>query len=412
VASTDTDHAPRVALERTASAITSARRAMAAERYPVSSFAVEWRWIADLVPIAEDWRELAGRALEPNVFYEPAFALAAAAVFGDGVGAVLVWSGTQPRRLLGFFPARIVGRRYGLKLPLLLGWTHPYAPLGTPLVDREVAEPVIAAWLAHLCRDQRLPGLLLLPLLTEEGPFAAALGTILRRGQMPCADFDRHRRAMLAPEGNRSGYVERALSRRKRQQLRRFTRRLGEQGEVLFTAATDHSRVIRALEDFLALEAGGWKGRAGTAAAQNEDIHCFVKTALHDLSLEHKARINRVLLDGRPIAAGVILRSGNRAWFWKIAYNETFARYSPGVMLSVALTEQLLEDASIAQTDSCVPGDHPMIDSIWRERLPLCNRMIAVRPEAPFVRARRLETLRGSGAAAAKAIRAWLRGAR
>ncbi len=78
MASIGSQYAPRVALERTASAIASARRAVVADRYAVNSFAVEWRWFAELVPIADDWRDLAARALEPNVFYEPAFALAAA----------------------------------------------------------------------------------------------------------------------------------------------------------------------------------------------------------------------------------------------------------------------------------------------------------------------------------------------
>ena len=99
--------APRVALKGTVAAIASARRAVLADRYPISSFAVEWRWLADLVAVADEWRSLAARALEPNVFYEPAFALAAGAVFGRDVGAVLVWSGDEPRKLLGFFPARV-----------------------------------------------------------------------------------------------------------------------------------------------------------------------------------------------------------------------------------------------------------------------------------------------------------------
>ena len=84
------------------------------------------------------WRRC---ALEPNVFYEPAFARAAAPVFGRDAGAGLVWSRTMPPRLLGFFPARIERRRYGVPLPVLTGWTHPFAPLGTPLVDREIDEP-------------------------------------------------------------------------------------------------------------------------------------------------------------------------------------------------------------------------------------------------------------------------------
>jgi tetraacyldisaccharide 4'-kinase len=57
-----------------------------------SLFRVEWRPLADLGAITADWRALAGSALEPNVFYEPSFAQAAAPVLGRDVGAGLIWS--------------------------------------------------------------------------------------------------------------------------------------------------------------------------------------------------------------------------------------------------------------------------------------------------------------------------------
>ena len=76
------DPAPVVALEHAASAIATARRAALADRYAANAFTVEWRPLTGLEPIAPQWRELAARALEPNVFYEAAFALPAAPVFG------------------------------------------------------------------------------------------------------------------------------------------------------------------------------------------------------------------------------------------------------------------------------------------------------------------------------------------
>lgn len=400
-----TDHAPLVALDGAASAIASARRAVVADRYAIDSFKIEWRELVQLKAITDEWRELAARALAPNVFYEPAFALAAAPVFGRGAGAVLVWSGTSPRKLLGFFPARIKTRRYGLKLPVLVGWTHPYAPLGTPLVEREAAEPVIAAWLAHLAGNPKLPGVLLLPFVPEDGPFAAALGAILRRAQMPAAALNRHRRALLAPHGDRSQYIERALGARRLRELRRVARRLGDLGAMLFTTATEPSAVALAIEDFLVLEASGWKGKAGTAAACRDDTSRFIRTGLAGLAAEGKVAIKRVLLDGRAIAATITLRSADAAWFWKTAYDERFARFAPGVLLTAALTEDLVEDVAIAQTDSCATAGHPVMEHIWRERLALCDLMVAVRPQAPFSRARRLETLRSALIAAAKSVR-------
>ena len=393
-----------------ASAIASARRAVLADRYAATSFTVEWRSIAQLAPIAGPWRELAARALEPNVFYEPAFALAAAPILAPDAGAVLVWSGANPRQLLGFFPGRIETRRYGVRLPILVGLTHPFGPLGVPLVEREAAEPVVAAWLAHLAADQALPALTLLPFLTEAGPFAKALAAILQRAQMPAADFNRHQRALLQPAGERSLYIEGAIAPRQRKELRRRWRRLSETGAVLVTAAMDPSPVAAALEDFFALEAGGWKGEIGTAVASNDELRRFVRTAVNGLAAEGKVTIDRILIDGRAIAATIILRSGNGAWFWKIAYDESFSRFSPGVMLSVVVTDEILEDLNVVRADSCATADHPMIDRLWRERLPLCDRLFAVRPQAPFAIARGLEGLRAAAMSGAKRLRGALRG--
>jgi len=391
--------------EDAAGAIAKARRATLADRYAANSFTVEWRALAELESIVAEWRELAAQALEPNVFYEPAFLLAAAPVFGGDAGAVLVWSGTDSRRLLGLFPGRIVNRRYGLKLPVLLGLTHPYGPLGVPLVEREAAEPVIAAFFAHLASAETLPGLVLLPFLPEDGPFGAALAPILRRAQMPVADFNHHQRALLAPGDERSLYVERAIGRRQQKELRRRWRRLAETGAVLITAATEPAAVGRALDDFLALEAGGWKGRAGTATADHEHLRRFIAAAVCDLAAEGKAAINRILVDGRAIAATIVLHSGRCAWFWKIAYDEAFARYSPGVMLTVELTRELLDDVNVASVDSCATANHSMIDRLWCERLPLCDRLIAVRSHPPFALARGLEGLRAAAIAQAKTVR-------
>jgi hypothetical protein len=52
-----------------------------------------------------------------------------------------------------------------------------------------------------------------------------------------------------------------------------------------------------------------------------------------------------------------------------------------------------------------------MIDHVWRERLALSDRLIALRPSAmPFALACWIETLRRSAMAAARAFRDRIRG--
>jgi CelD/BcsL family acetyltransferase involved in cellulose biosynthesis len=377
-----------------------------------SDFLVEWRPLAALAPIDAQWRSLADRALASNVFYEPAFALAAAPALGRDVGAGLVWSRLSPARLLGFFPARIERRRYGFPLPVLVGWTHPYGPLGTPLLDRDTGTAVFSAWLDHLAGRADLPHLMLLPYLPMSGPVGQALADALARRNGDCIALASHQRALLAPAGGREHYLDHAMGAKKRKELRRQRKRLAETGPLVSDTVHEPSAMTAALGDFLGLEAAGWKGRTGTAAQAQDPIRTFMEKAVTGLARDGKARIDRLCAGGAPIAALVTLRSGTTAWCWKIAYDEAFARFSPGVQVLLDVTQALLDDPAIACADSCATADHPMIDHIWRERLALADHLMSVGPSqrGAFALAGALERARRAAIAGVKRLRDHLRG--
>jgi CelD/BcsL family acetyltransferase involved in cellulose biosynthesis len=358
-----------------------------------SALRIEWRPLSFLHTVADEWRSLGARALEPNVFYEPAFAFAAEPVFGADVHAALVWLGPK---LVGFFPGKIERHRYGVNLPVLVGWTHPYAPLGTPLIAGEFAQEVLIAWLEHLAGRSDLPAQVLLPLVPEKGLFATALNAVMA-GRRHAA-FAAHQRALLAPIEARTDYLQRTVNGRTRKEWRRQRRRLEEKGTVTFASAAG----AVALDEFLNLEASGWKGRAGTAAQTHDGIRKFMRQAVADLGGD--AAVHRLLLNGKAVAAAITLRSRDRGWFWKIAYDESFAHFSPGVLLALELTETLLGDDGLVRVDSCAIANHPMIDRLWGERLALVDRLILARPSKTFGIVCRLEALRRAGIATAKRL--------
>jgi hypothetical protein len=63
---------------------------------------------------------------------------------------------------------------------------------------------------------------------------------------------------------------------------------------------------------------------------------------------------------------------------FKIAYDEEFARYSPGVLLQMEYLERGL---ALDWVDSCATPGHPMFDTLWLERRPIVTIMV------PFDRA-------------------------
>jgi CelD/BcsL family acetyltransferase involved in cellulose biosynthesis len=376
---------------------------------PAQAFLIERRPLASLADITEPWRRLAAHAVEPNVFYEPGFALAAAPVLGGDVEAILVWSADASRRLVGLFPFRLVAHRYGVKLPVLMGWTHPFAPLGTPLVDRDAVAAAVASLLDYVAGDATLPKLLLLPLLDESGPVANALRCAIERRGGAHAAFGRHQRAALRPDGNAADYVERAIGKKRHKELNRLRRRLAEAGPVAFEVARSPAAVAAVLQGFLALEAKGWKGAAGTALIQDPELRRFAETAVDTLARQGQASVARLLLGSQTIASIVTLRSAAGVWSWKIAYDESLARFSPGVQAMMELTDTLLADEAVAFADSCATPDHPMIDHLWRERLAMADLMIALQPGARFALTCRLEAARRQAVAWARGVRDFLR---
>jgi CelD/BcsL family acetyltransferase involved in cellulose biosynthesis len=365
---------------------------------PAQSFVIERRPLAALADVVDPWRRLAERAVEPNVFYTPDFALAAAPALGRNVEALLVWS--AERQLLGLLLFRRSSRRYGIRLPLLVGWTHPFAPLGTPLVERDVAADVAAAFVGHVAGDANLPKLLLLPLLPDAGPVAQALRAAAQNRGGAHRPFGQHQRAALDLAAGRPRDLDAIIGAKR--EARRLRRRLEEAGRVEFSVARAPGDVAPALQRFLALESQGWKGAAGTALIQSDQHRRFAVAALDALTDRGAATIAELSLDARVVASVIALRNADRVWSWKTAYDEGMARLSPGLQAMTELTAVLLADETIQFVDSCAVPDHPLMDHLWHDRLAMADVMIALRPGGNFALACRLETMRRDAIALAR----------
>jgi len=131
----------------------------------------------------------------------------------------------------------------------------------------------------------------------------------------------------------------------------------------------------------------------------------FFMQAVTALLGEGKARIDLLKLDGRSLAAAVTLLSGDRAWFWKTAYDEATSRFSPGVQLALDLTEALSKDERIKLVDSCAVADHPMIDHLWGGRIAMADWLMPLAGQASFAAAIAAEQLRRAVISGAKAVR-------
>ena len=143
--------------------------------------------------------------------------------------------------------------------------------------------------------------------------------------------------------------------------------------------------IASAVEIFLTLEASGWKAQRGTALLQHDGDAGFVRRATADLAASGQCEAVTLFAGHTPVAAAIVLRHQDRAFYFKLGVDERYAKLSPGVQLTLDLTRHLCADPAIALVDSTASADHPMINPIWRGRLAIGDVLIPLRPRDPVV---------------------------
>jgi hypothetical protein len=208
---------------------------------------------------------------------------------------------------------------------------------------------------------------------------------VLRQDGMRPLVLKSHFRACLDARRDADELLRDALGGKKLKELRRQRSRLGEHGAVRFDVARTPEAVAAGIEIFLALEASGWKGKRGTALGQDEGDAGFIRRATRGLADTGQCEIVTLHAGDTPVAAAIVLRHQDRAFYFKLGVDERFAKFSPGVQLTLDLTRHLCADAVLATADSTASADHPMINPIWRGRLKIGDVLIPLRPRDPVV---------------------------
>ena len=322
------------------------------------------------------WDALAACAAEPNPFNESWYLLAALRAF-DPDGTVKLLRFEADGELAGLLPLHTPAKYYRWPVPHLAAWVHANCFLGAPLIARGLECEFWRALFEWADANAGRGLFLHLAQIPLAGPVHDALRKVLTEQDRLAAVVHREDRAMLASELSPEAYFEASLSGKKRKELRRQYNRLAELGEVAMTRTSGDEGLARWIEDFLALEHSGWKGTNGSAIASHQTTTRMFKEALFGAATQGRLERLTLTLDDEPIAmlANFVTLPG--AYSYKTAFDERYARYSPGVLVQRE-NLALLSTEGIEWCDSCAAADHPMIDHIWRERRPIGRLSIAV----------------------------------
>jgi hypothetical protein len=353
-----------------------------------ASFSVR---VADRIApsLARNWASLL--TAEPNPFAEPWFvepslrALAAAPVrvlevrSRDSLTGVLLLAEES---------------HYG-RIPVahVQNWTHHHLFLGTPAIR---AGSELGFWrsiLAHLDGADWAPGFLHIDGLVENGVAHRALTEAAAGAGRSCAVVHREQRAFLCSDLDSRAYYAATVRKKKRKELARLRNRLAELGVLATRAYKGGDDLAEWCDAFLVLERSGWKGRNGSALACHPETDSFFREAVAGAAGAGRLQMLRLDLDDRPLAMLVNFLTPPGAFSFKTAFDEAYARFSPGVLLQLE-NLNILDRPEIDWMDSCAAADHPMIDGLWGERRNIVRLTIplrGLRRRTAFAFARTLE---------------------
>ncbi len=351
-------------------------------------------WELELVPaiglnrLASDIEALSKRSVDQNIFFESEVLLAAwprliSTLAPHGCWMLCLWETISDKRNLRLFtPVRV--NKIGLPAhKVIQSLSNEFMPIGTPLIDKECAGEA-AENLLRLLGD---PALNLPKLMdfTHQRQTSKSSKLIIEAASslgLEAHHNNIQQRAALFSPTKPKRTVEQTIGKKRLRELARQLRKLRENGEVTFVTARTEEEVLDAFEGFMTLELKGWKGRRGTALYNHKKIAAFSRQIVAELVTKNGSEIFTLKHDGRPIAALIFLGRGGHLVPWKMAFDESYGKFSPGMQLMLEATKNLLNRDEFVEADSLAVTDHWMMNSIWPDRITIQDTTIALHPSA------------------------------
>ena len=359
------------------------------------------RSAADAAPYLASWAQLAATALEVNPFYEPWMLLPALSLFGSRNTEIALVCETDPNaggrvRVIGVFPLEYTRSFRGLPIRTVRLWKHPHCFLCTPLICSDATSECWNTFFAWL-KGQRRGTILQMPCQAVDGPyFHELLGHIRQSGQTLQLQ-DLYARAVMKLDRDAETYMQQHMGKSTLKTLRSRRKKLEEQGALQSLSISAEADIEPWLCNFLKLEASGWKGNSGTAmgcSPVNQDYFRQICTAAHQ---QGRLAMLSLELNGEPIAMQVDVHAGQAAFGFKIAFDDRFSRFSPGMVLVQDSMIRAHTQRRMDWMDCCAAAGNETTNHLWGQRRmigdillstgrPLGELFLSILPLARYVR--------------------------
>lgn len=322
--------------------------------------------------LAQAWSELVSRA-SPNVFMNPAVLKAVQDTMFAVVHVLCAWDGgIDSQKLVGLWGLQ-ERHLFPLWPAVLEALPYEYAFLSSPVVDPAYTDEVMAAFFLAIRNNRSLPKVVSLKQLDAEAPSYLAMRRIFAKDGNRVMMLGESLRPVASPETG----VKKSGSTRKK--LRQDWNRLSALGSVDIVNVRNGRLANDDFETFLALEAASWKGAEGTALLCSAPDARFVREMFANLASRGEASVALLRVDGRAIAAQVLMYCGKTAFTWKTAFDAEFGKFSPGALLIDKVTEELFAEGDIEMIDSC-SAEGSFMANLWTGRRAMIDMVVNVNP--------------------------------
>jgi hypothetical protein len=319
------------------------------------------------------WNNLVKNATDENVFFEPSILIPALAYLNNNQAFILLIfadEASKEQGLIGLFPLVYCKKYKGLPIPHLSIWQTQQCFLATPLVHKDYIETCLKYLFQWLEQTSQSGYFLFFREFLDDSLFIQHLECFLKTKKYIIDEVERYKRAFLQSNLTKDQYLKQGISSKRRKNWRNRANALAKLGKVNLSILDKYNtreNVKQWIQDFLQLEQSGWKGKEGTALACDEKEKNYFIEITKNAALQRKLLMYKLTLDNKTIAMQSNFIAHDGAFAFKVAYDESYSKYSPGMLLELENLDYILSNSNIKWMDSCAMPNS-VVDNLWQER--------------------------------------------
>lgn len=329
------------------------------------------------------WRDLAANAVQPNPLFEAECLIPTARYFSNG-GDIFLAIAEEEGVFFGCLPVLWVaaGQRPsvtfpGIRRPALSSQVRRLDYDGTPLI-REVRGVETAATLLMLLTHgvrAKPADILVLEALDADGPVASYFNSAAKQLKYPIHTYRTWTRPMVRRR-EESAYRA-SFEYQSDRKMAKLRRQLGEKlnGEVVIV---DRSDDASAVEQLISIEAAGYKSKAGVAMLTHPGETEWFREMCVQFRAEHRLHLYSLQVEDLVIAMQLMVRAGEGLFGLQTIYDESYSKFSPGILLHAELLDRFHNDTDAQWHDTCTYVGNETLLRLYPDRRTVSTVLIGL----------------------------------